>query len=65
MTDNDNPLRFSIENGRLYNDSGKKGFREVTHIQRLDGGGIDYLKLAPRRSKWNCHGLGISDFGRL
>jgi hypothetical protein len=21
--------------------------------------------LAPRRSKWNCHGLGISDFGRL
>ena len=45
MTDNDNPLRFSIENGRLYNDSGKNGFREVTHIQRLDGGGIDYLKL--------------------
>ena len=45
MTDNDNPLRFSIENGRLYHDSGKNGFREVTHIQRMDGGGIDYLKL--------------------
>ena len=45
MTDNDNPLRFSIENGRLYNDSGKNGFREVTHIRRLDGGGIDCLKL--------------------
>ena len=34
MADNDNPLRFSIENGRLYNDSGKNGFREVTHIQQ-------------------------------
>ena len=45
MADNDNPLRFSIENGRLFSDSGKHGFREVTHIQRLDGGGIDYLKL--------------------
>ena len=48
MADNDNPLRFFIENGRLYNDSNdseEHGVREVTHIQRLDGGGIDYLKL--------------------
>ena len=45
MTDNDDPLRFSIDNGRLYHDSGKHGIREVTRIQRLDGGGVDYLKL--------------------
>ena len=45
MTDNDNPLRFSIENGRLYIDSDEHGFRKVTHVQRLDGGGFDYLKL--------------------
>ena len=43
MTDNDNPLRFSIENGRLYSDSDEHGHREVIRVQRLDGGGIDYL----------------------
>ena len=45
MTYYDNTLRFSIENGRLYNESDKHGFREVTHARRVDGGGIDYLKL--------------------
>ena len=45
MTDNNKPLRFSIENGRLYIDSDEHGFREVTHVQRVDGGGFDYLKL--------------------
>ncbi len=35
MTDHDNPLRFSIENGRLYNDSGKDGFRESMKTTRL------------------------------
>ncbi len=45
MTDNDDPIRFSIENGRLYLDSEEHTFREVTHVQRLDGGGFDYLKL--------------------
>ena len=45
MTYDDNTLRFSIENGRLYNESDKHDFREVTHIRRLDGGGIDYMKL--------------------
>ena len=45
MTDSDNPLHFSIQNKRLFHDSKDHGFREVTHIKRLDGGGFDYLKL--------------------
>ena len=45
MTDNDNAPLFSIKNRRLYIDSDEHGFREVTHVQRLDGGGFDYLKL--------------------
>ncbi len=45
MTNNDNPLRFSIDNGRLYQDSEEHGVREVTHVKRMDGGGIDYLEL--------------------
>ena len=31
---------FIIEDGQLYN-----GRQKVTHVRRLDGGGIEYLKL--------------------
>ncbi len=31
---------FSIDDGQLYN-----GKQKVTHVRRLDGGGIEYLKL--------------------
>jgi SAM-dependent methyltransferase len=37
--------------------------------QSLKSGGIflsiDSNYMAPRRSKWNCYGLGVSDFARL
>jgi hypothetical protein len=45
MTDSDNPLRFSIENGRLYQDSEEHGVREVIQVKRMDGGGIDFLEI--------------------
>ncbi|MBT6241802.1 MAG: hypothetical protein HOI46_07210 [Rhodospirillaceae bacterium] len=45
MNHNDTPLRFSIKNEKLYLNSEEYGFREVTHIERLDGGGADYLDL--------------------
>jgi hypothetical protein len=37
--------RFYIKDKRLFHHSAEHGHREVTHTQRTDGGGIDYLKL--------------------
>ncbi len=36
---------FSIDDGQLYNNSDEHGRQKVTHVRRLDGGGIEYLKL--------------------
>ncbi len=36
---------FSIDDGQLYSNSDEDGRQKVTHVRRLDGGGVGYLKL--------------------
>jgi hypothetical protein len=34
-----------IDDGQLYKNSDEHGKQKVTHVRRLDGGGVEYLKL--------------------
>jgi hypothetical protein len=36
---------FSIDDGHLYHHSDEDGKRKITHVRRLDGGGIEYPEL--------------------
>jgi hypothetical protein len=38
-------IHFSIVNGYLYAKTKNLGTRRVTHIRRVDGGGLDYMKV--------------------
>ena len=44
MTDNSDSY-FIIDDGQLYRNSDEDGKQKVTHVRRLDGGGIEYLEL--------------------